>query len=110
MLIILSCYSWKHGLMLKTLIAKYGEVKRLFGVILGWQFVSLVMVALAVILAIFMNYGSAVTLVSLLPGIILSLITLELAFLGAIIDVDVYDTFDYVGKDLCNQRNQSIKL
>lgn len=110
MLIILSFYSWKHGLTLKTLMAKYNKVKGLFGVMLGWQLFSLVMVALAGVFAVFVHQGPAVTLASFSPGVILSVIVLELGFLSALIDVDITEALDFVSKDLYNSRNQSIKI
>lgn len=110
MLIILSCYSWKNGLTLKTLIAKYNEVKGLFGVMLGWQLFSLIMTALAGVFAVFVHHGPAVTLVSLSPGVILSVIVLELGFLSALMEFDIAEVLDYVSKDFCNSRNQSIKF
>lgn len=110
MLIILSCYSWKHGLTLKTLMTKYNKVKGLFGVMLGWQLFSLVMVALAGTFTIFVHHGPTITLASLLPGALLSEIVLELGFLSALIEFDITEVLDYVSKDLCNSRNQSIKI
>lgn len=110
MLIILSFYSWKNGLTLKTLMAKYNKVKGLFGVMLGWQLFSLIMTALAGIFAVFVHQGPAVTLVSFSPGVILSVIILELGFLSALIEFDIAEALDYVSKDLCNSRNQSIKI
>lgn len=110
MLVILSCYSWKHGLTLKALMTKYSEARRLFGVMLGWQLVSLVLTALAGTFAVFVYHGPAVTLVSFSPGVILSVIILELGFLAGLIDVDITETLDFVSKDLYNSRNQSIKL
>lgn len=110
MLIILSFYSWKNDLTLKTLMAKYNKVKGLFGVMLGWQLFSLVMVALAGVFAVFVHQGPAVTLVSFSPGVILSVIVLELGFLAGLIDVDITKALDFVSKDLYNLRNQSIKI
>ena len=110
MLIILSCYSWKHGLTLKALMTKYGEARGLFGVMLGWQLISLVIVALTGAFAVFVYQGPAVTLTSFFPGVILSLIVLELGFLMALIDQDIAETLDYISKDLHNLHNQSIKI
>ena len=77
---------------------------------LGWQLFSLIMTALAGIFAVFVRHGQTVTLVSLSPGVILSVIILELGFLSVLMDFDIADVLDYVSEDLRDSRNQSIKF
>lgn len=108
--IILSYYSWRHGLTLKALMAKYSEAKGLFGVMLDYQLASLVIVALAGVFAVFIYQGPTVTLTSMLPGAILSVIVLESGFLVTLIDYDIDEALDYISKDLHNLHNQSIKI
>lgn len=102
--------AWRRNTTLKTIINKYDDAKSLLWFVLGFQFGSIVLSIVSIVICVFVLHENVNSLAGGLFIFAMNVIITESIFGLPIIWTVTNGAVDYINSDLLNPQNQSIKI